>query len=365
MLLTKRNYVACYGFDEDENSIWLCASDKNVICKIDKNSKTGNVIGAFPDFNVNSGTMSWAVKCIERYVVFCPFGADHLMVYDKETNDLSSHRIIEPQIKCSIRYIRGQKFIAVVPYKHYCFLIGRTYPGIIRFDLNTGEQIVIDIFAKELDAINIINNALFSDGYIMKENCIFLGLACNNNLFKFNLDTFEYSLIPIDCSFKGIGGISSNGDTIWLTDFGKNGSELVGYDILNNSTETVHMPIRDRLLAPVISGEKLYLFPMTDKHKMISYGLNTRQWELHEDFNEDADEKSGRIIAVAAYGDSIVGVFEHSKKWFRFQNGVYDFFNYTVNSEELDIKLFKESRGSYISETDMGLEKFIMLLESE
>lgn len=358
----EKNNVVCYGYDDDENNIWLCASDKNALCRVDKKTKTGNVIGTFPDFCVNSKQMSWAIKCIARKVVFSPFGGDHILVYDNESNNVASFKIAEPKNECGIRYIESQKFIAIVPYKHYCFLIGRTYPGIIRFDLETGEMMLIDAFVKELVSRNIINNAFFSDGYIMKENCIFLGVACNNNLFRFNLDTFEYAIIAIDCCFKGIGGICSQDDTIWLTDFSKIGNEIINYDIITNSYVTISMPITDRLLAPVISGQNLFLFPLTDKHKMISYNYINKQWNLHELFNENAGNKSGRIIIGRSYGDCIVGAFEYSKRWFRFRDGSYDYFYYTVNTEELDMRQFKESKGSYISEADLTLERFILFL---
>lgn len=365
MNLEEKKYskVSCYDFEIDGNNVFLCDSGKNAIYMIDMETEKGRVIGHFPTKGFLSKNLSWSMKRVGNNVVFVPFSANHIGVYNLDTNTFSFYEIPIASKIGKIRYLDEQKFISVFQYRNRCILLGRTYPGIIIIDIQSGSITVFDDFLKKVeDDLSIQNSAYFAEGYAQVGNDVYLGFTCCNSLIKINLDTFEYSLIPIECDFEGIGGICLVDNAIWITDFSQKGEIIIKFDINTGETCKVKMPISDRLLSPLRQKNILYFFPFTDIKKMICYDTISGEWDLLKEINSQFSDDMGRISAANIVENDIVGVFDISKKWFKIQDKNISLFDLYIDTEGF-LSCLQETGGNIIEEdNDVDFSLFLKLM---
>ena len=156
-------------------------------------------------------------------------------------------------------------------------------------------------------------------------------------------------MLPIKCDFTGIGGISLVDDAIWITDFGKKGSAIIKYDINSGAIIKVEMPISDRLLAPLRNKNLLYFFPFSNIRKVICLDTYSGKWDLLNEINDLLPHDMGRISAAKVLGDSVVGVFYDSKKWFRIQDKKLVLYDLFIELESFYDEL-REAKGECINE---------------
>lgn len=335
--------IGCFDWCDINGKRILCSSDINTIYEIDLLYGTVSEIGKFPEKPLCSYGLSWSLMRIEDSIFFSPFAANHICEYDLKTQNLSFYKIKEVKKQTKIRYLTTEKFFRMLKYDKFIFFFGRTYPAIIRFDIETKEQIYFDDWVDELDEYlkgrKIENLAFFADGQCVFEERIYVAIACCNRILKINPITLKFEFIDINTDLKGFGGLAYVDGKLWLTSMQQDASSIICYDIKSGFIKEISIPYEGMYLAPVIMNNTISLFPLNDNSIYI-YNILTYDWrrvEIPYNICERGNRRKDGRIGVKVTNDSIIICSYSDNIWREFicGQGITREWSYAVEDKDL------------------------------
>lgn len=172
----------------EPDKIWFIAEGYNTFCSMDR--RTGNVtpLLKFNDFPVNSGQYSTFIHQ-ENIFYFAPANAKEICIYHLDTNEFQMIPIEQPMEFCN--------FGAIVPYKEYLFFLPCRYPGILRYNTQTGECTYYRDCLKEILADCTGSHEELLAVALQQGSMLILPAIQTNKILEFDMDTAEYHVFPI------------------------------------------------------------------------------------------------------------------------------------------------------------------------
>ena len=198
-------------------SLWFTAMNYNSLFRLDAETLETEHMGFFPNEVFHQWRQYFSIVEAGNSIYFAPLAADGLVEYSLASGKYRHIELPEPAVVSSVvEYMSYTKFLQAFHYEHYIILAPCTYPGILRFNLETGEFDVFKSWIKELEP-HIIEPSLgyFSRGLILEEKLI-LACASANAVFEFDLVSSEHKIYPINNSNMGYFGICHDGTDFWL-----------------------------------------------------------------------------------------------------------------------------------------------------
>lgn len=361
------NYINCFDwFDEGTKKI-MCLTDKNAFCEVDEETKTARVIGKYPNNDVSSSDLSRTLTELEDKIIFTPFYADSIAVYDKA---LSSLKFIDISKVCDKRTefidVNGL-FATTIRWKNYIYMFGWCYPAILRYDVQNESILVIDDWVEDLK-MKMGNNPVryyFANGYVQQSNIFILPLCCLNGLLIFNADSMDCNIILISSQANGFWGITEFQNKLWLSDFAGISTSLTRVDLKSFVGDDLEFfSKQEGIISLFAVDDALYGISLSGKgfHKwdrQLRYiGRKNYPWNQKE------------TIYTAKVDSSDLWIVENNtRKWYRYslKNGNYEEYKYEIVDNEYleeswklrEKELFDKTQDGMLIEGTLGLDGFI------
>lgn len=270
--------VTCSDWCEDKRKIWLCLSDKNAICEIDKHNKHTKILGSFPQNGLGEGDLSLSVVRNGNNIIFCPFRANDIAILDVSTETLKFIDILYFFNNYHHANNETQKFYRALSYKNYILFFGIRYPVIMRLDLTTMKIDFYDEWVEKIEKHKCKAAVSFTDGHVQKKNKIYLPIGKCSGILEVNMDTMEWDYIELKPSVRGILGITQEKEYIWFTEHDAGAKHFYQLNMDNKQILKIELPCQDAFYAPLYYKNSLLFFQNYGR-KSYRYELDSGKWE--------------------------------------------------------------------------------------
>ena len=243
MITEEAENLGCLTFEnfhDDGNHFWFTALNLNGLFQMDKRTwkavYKGNFEGTSP-----GRQYSFIVEHAGR-LVFIPYEADAIGIFDIAENKLSRIEIREPQQHTRVKYNPRAKFSFAAVYNDWIYIFPRFYPAVIRCNLETGESDYLYDCIRSLDRYILDDHTLyFLNGHVDGSE---VTMFCANANVTVVFDMESCSLRVID-TYEGerflYGSICSDGEYHWLSPWSS--KSVIKWSAETEArTEITHLP---------------------------------------------------------------------------------------------------------------------------
>lgn len=257
---------------EADDCLWFAANNLNGIFRADKETGKSQFVTNFPQYPNYAVRLYIACTLVKRKIVFAPCSAKEIAIYDIDRKEIKTISL-DKQI---VKHCKSALFFAAFEYEGFAYLIGMSYPGILKIDVTTYESYIIEEpFERYYIKGKYDYKAHFRHSFAVKDNILYLPAICENGLICMDMKNCK-------CDFLEI---LPKGSRAWdvcvinnhLLTWGKN------FKISNYDLETKNIKITDvendgkyleegAYLVP--NGTKLWIFRL-DSKGVISYDIET------------------------------------------------------------------------------------------
>ena len=364
--------AACRDWYEADHKMWMCLSDKNAICEIDKTTKKVRVLGCYPQKEISKSDLSAVVIGNSAKIVFVPLSADDIAVYDRTEDKLIFIPVKKNYEKHREIYQENMKFRRAFAYGDYVFLLGYSYPAIIQLNINTLETnyltewiSIIEPYIEEGDSLGY-----FKEGYSLSGSEIYLPLGCCGGLLRFELEKTQFEYIPIKAETKGFGSLTDVNGTYYMTGRSGKEHELIVWNQYTGSVKKIEIPAV-YYYAPIVYNDKILLFSFNgDRVIVFKDTFSFMEYKLPESFLYEKNALDIKIMAVKRLGKLLKFQTGGNRKWHEFDpdtNAVVES-EYRIEDDQFlsqswneycDIKMKEMLKERIITET-LPTEQYLM-----
>lgn len=361
--------VSCYDWYETNDKAWFCLSDKNAICEMNKHNGKINILGRFPNKPLNKKGLSMSVVESKGQLIFAPFSADDIAVYDIKERKIRFYPVEIKSIGKKVTYLENEKFFRMIIYGDYIFLVGRTTPVIARFCVNSGNLEYFDEWLRVIDAASQEGcvNAYFADGYAFIKGYLYIGLSCTNGVLKINPKTMEWEFEKIECGLSGFGGLLQTDDEVWLSGIQYNENILLRMNLKTKQNDEIKIPYNGIYLSPFCFGDGIYLSPITEQ-RLYRYSIKNAVWSEVQGIgnNRNIDNRENRIVAWKTDNYGVTLIMGNNRKWKRLgcdDTCIEDYIVEIGNEGFMEECCREVMRENVIIESDFSLTNFIAYMK--
>jgi hypothetical protein len=221
------------GFDDfvfDGKFIWFSAIDHNGLYRMDINLKNIEYMGSFPREPQEGMRLFFACTKSDNNLIFAPFNADNIAIYDIKTGGFSSvstRERVNPEDKV-------EKYNGIVSYKDKIFMLPCYYPSIDSYSvdkqaLKTGYSWMGES-SKQYKAIS----DLYYRRYLISEERYLIIPLCNMNaVLQYDMEEEKSLIFEVGESGYSYSGICYDGRYYWLSP--RHDTPIVRWDKLNKN----------------------------------------------------------------------------------------------------------------------------------
>lgn len=365
---------------EENGKIWMALANRNGICEVDLNRHRARICKFFENESLAKEDLYDHVERLNNKLVFAPGFAKKIALYNLVNSSITYIPLRKLKHKGK-EFQNEWKFGNAFQYQSDVYMLGYSYPAIIKLNVESMKIEYITEWLKEIDENNIESGddyGYFSEGYAISGDSAFIPVGCMRAVLELNLITSQTKLRKLKVSMKCISGLSStDGENIWLV--GK-GSKTNWVSCWNTQTDSIKeiqlMDIDENLFdpfyAPICMTSKLFLAPKFASH-FYEIDLKTGNIQIIEQFEGILKDTVAtlwpggwKIISPRLQGEWIIFLTSNDLKWYQFNvltNEVRDYFVYLEeNNEERENylnELYIDSAKVVIPEIKIPLRYFI------
>ncbi|WP_207641309.1 YncE family protein [Lacrimispora aerotolerans] len=249
-----------------DHCIWGAANDFNALVKIDKETNSMEMIERFPEEDALSVRLFGDVAYTNGKLIFAPMSANNIVIYEIENKKFRLVPIDEKIVTGSRSYDKEHKFCRVIVRGEEAYIIGCSFPAILKMNINNYEVNYIT------DWVNVLNNLIsdknivyFRSVYVLEGTEIWLPSYSCNMLVKFSLVEQEFQYYSIGKRENHYSDVEFDGKLFWLSSV--NGHELISWDpqtcSIVHTVKKVKGMVTSRMF---IENSMLYLIPWDDSN---------------------------------------------------------------------------------------------------
>lgn len=203
------------AFAVTEGTIWGALVSFNALVRISMDTWKVQFVAQFPEEDEKGIRLFGGAEYYQGKVIFCPMRAKNIVIYDTEKNSFHSIPLDMDIVKNNKVYKKDYKTEDIVLYHDYAYIVGASYPAIIRISLQDMSVKYITQPFEELDKrIGDYSNGYF--GCVTRQNNdLYAGCCLSGDILKFSLEDEKYEIISTD--FRGINAVTKKGNMLLLT----------------------------------------------------------------------------------------------------------------------------------------------------
>ncbi|MCI8596986.1 MAG: hypothetical protein HFJ10_00850 [Lachnospiraceae bacterium] len=255
---------------EENGKAWMALFNRNGICEVDIATRRARVLKVFSDYPRDKESLYFRVEKVNHYLVFSPCEAEKIAIYDLKS-DVLTYIPLKPLDGSYKEDQKEVKFWNTFRYQSDVFLLGYSYPAIIKIDMDSMEIVYITDWVEEVEK-NIEFGDIrgyFSDGHVLHGDQILFPIGCMNAVLELNLKTLKTKIRRLNISMKGIGGISSaDGKNVWFVGRGEKENWIAHWNMETNMIKEFYLKeekkdLFDPFYAPVCTTSSVFLMPIS------------------------------------------------------------------------------------------------------
>ncbi len=276
-------FIKTYDSYMDEDSMLVLHEDYPCLCRVDLDAHTAKVIQWISHPEEKLRRLFYSAVFAGDKAVLIPGEAGRVDVVDTHSGETASVELNLESGEGLTAYDAKDPFFRGFIYNSFAYLLGATYSGILKLNLETRE-IACSISAN-LDKDDYIHihtkNYYFANGYAIRGSSAYLPLGIVPAIGKLNMETDEIALYRFDDEIRLVHGLIDRGsDILILIEDDKNRLYLCRWDETNGITEKIYVDETDNTdgvssfyWEPIEAGGDIFLFPM---NKGKAYRVNTK-----------------------------------------------------------------------------------------
>lgn len=265
--------VAALDMAEDDGRIWMSLINRNGICEVDKETGHARIVKIFEGEALDKECLYWCVKKVGQCLVFAPSVAEKIAVYDILQDSLAYIPLRTAGQNCRQNQLEI-KFCNIFRHGMDVYLLGYSYPAIVKINIKTMETTYITDWVEEVDADipKGDSDGYFSHGYIVGGDYVLFPMGCISAVLQLNLKTANTKVIKLKTSMKGIGGLFSlDGNCVWMVGRGRGTNRVACWsrqtgqikEFEVDGVEDIQEPQSQMFYEPVCVGDKMLLLPFS------------------------------------------------------------------------------------------------------
>lgn len=198
---------------------------------------------------------------IENCVYLSPYFSDGIWKCDLDTHYFSK-KYLPKADKTNIA--------VTVIWGKYLYMIPRTYPGIVKYDTETENLVIIDGWIEEMECY--VNTECKREPYFIwgvqqEENILYMVSAKCDVWMEFNMDNDSWKLKPMNLQGKKFIHMVKDGDWVWLLPY--YGHEIILWNCITNENCKIYDIVnKERNNIPYIQaldmGDFIAAFPQQE-----------------------------------------------------------------------------------------------------
>ncbi len=254
--------LACYDMVEDAENIYYYANEKNVLYKLNKDTKENKILLKFAE---NLFYTYSSIQKVNEKLVLIPHCADDILIYDLKTDVVQKIAVKIPQNNINRNYDGKYKFWDSFVFHESVYMLGFLYPAIIKLNIYTMEVEYLTACCNFIDKrIEKDSDVYFVHGEVI-ENFAWISCASTNMMFRLNLESMEFKYYKIPLIDSGCGAFLYDGKCFWIGEWRKGFEKIVcwspkekidkKFEIIKKKTNE-WCPIRSM----VDDGDRLHIF---------------------------------------------------------------------------------------------------------
>jgi len=192
-----------------ENTAYGVTSGFNGLFKINMATGECTYIMMFPKENRLGKRLYTKALHFNNRIYFIPCSAKEIAIYDIGKNEIRKQELKAVDKIKNPWFTARNKFNDGVIYKNWIFMIGASYPAIVRIDLNTGET---EYFDRWVDG-----EFSFKKSPVVIEDKFYIPSVRNNKVLCFSMSECKGQIYHVGENNRGSWGICKAGDELWLS----------------------------------------------------------------------------------------------------------------------------------------------------
>lgn len=286
---------------------------------------------------------------VNEWIVMVPTNADCFMTYNRLSGEIKYLDI--PKIECD--YKRTAKFLSGHAIGDSAYVIGHSYPGIVKISPSEGKTELIADCSKYYKRDNSDRDAFrYSKHY---GDTIYIPSACDSSVWLFNVKTEKMDNIEIQTDAKGFGSVFKRKDFFILISLYDN--RLFEWDGSKNVVTTIPVaddskktPFSDFTYSNSVSiNEDEIIIPMCN-NKIVVYRAKESRLKLIDidEIKRNYEEIIAPVRSIFVYQNNAYAVSGYSGEVFLINvtEGKIELTNHKIKSDmylNVENKLFDES----------------------
>lgn len=237
------------------------STECNAIFKADLNTGNCEYLGFIPNEKMAQKRLyTKAVVCSDK-IYLVPSSANEIAVIDTVSYEVEKLSIKTPVLYDNKYYKKGAKFNEGVVYGNSVYMIGCTYPGILKIS-QAGSQYDMKYFDRWAQGQSFI----FRRSPAICGNMLYIPDTCGNKVLAFNMDNGDGKFWRVGDNNHGCWSGCIVGDSLWLAP--KNPGPVIrwnlkSHDVQEYGTFPNGLCSRDFAFSKIFYRDKnLYLIPV-------------------------------------------------------------------------------------------------------
>lgn len=286
---------------EADGSLWFAANNLNGIFKADKETGKSQFITNFSQYPNFAVRLYGACTFVKRKIVFAPCNAKEVAIYDIDKKEL----ITIPLEKRIVKHCKSALFFAAFEYEGFAYLIGMSYPGILKIDVTTYESIVIGEPYERYYVKGKYNyKGYFRHSFAVKDNILYLPAICENGLVCMDMKSRKCEFLEVLPEHSRAWDIcvTNNHILTWGVDF-----KISNYDLTTKKIKITDVENDGKYLEEgaylIPNSTKLWVFRL-DSKGVISYDVETG--EIIDEIKDINNFSPGMNQSYARYLSDVI-----------------------------------------------------------
>lgn len=375
----KKHYFSCVQGIIKEGKLYTMALDCNAICSVDFQRRRAEVIRWMDKYDFLSSGEYWAVCQVGGNLVLIPSGSDDVILYDFEKDSLTHIRVMQPNIKTNKKYLREKKFGVGFSVNNNIYLLGLSYPAILKIDAGNCKTLYLDAWIKEVQDFIPENDTspYFAYGYLLDGENVYIPGRASGTLLGLNLLTDRVTVYAKHSNMKMIHGIVRVGEKIWVMASLDNRESLFLWSPKNGFMDEIVIKKNQSenicWWNPLEAGGYIYLCQMNGKN-VYRVNIQQRIVEPCEKIMNAIGDTSvtygtNNSISVIPIGQEKEKMIFHSrwnKKWLVYdtQDQSIESFRIEISDEEYECRYWNGlKKKPYITDETLQLKDFLDIVK--
>jgi len=364
---------------EEDGKIWMTLLNRNGICVVEETTRCARICKIFEDEPVIKEFLYCNVEKIGNNLVFSPWEAENIAIYNLKTDSIT-YIPINTRDEKRKENSDATKFWNMIRYQSAIYLLGYSYPAIIKIDMESLSVEYITDWVEEVEKNIDIgdSNGYFGDGYVIAGDVVLLPIGCMSAILELNVKTSKTRLRKLNTSMKGIGGIASKDcENIWLVGRGNATNKVCCWNIWTDNIKEIPLNedcnINHPFYSPICMGSRVFLMPISAS---CIYELNIDKGEpiKHNTLEVQTKKQSvslwpyWKTMAPRLQNGKLVYITCDDLRWheYNFETGELQSYNVSIKEEPDELERYfkavyeKQKEKAYIFfEAKIPLEFFV------